>query len=90
MKKVRCLTGLLVLLLLFQATLRRYSSMFGKREVSREEFVTLRNRVTELEEQIEKMHTALNSLRGLVNRKLQLEIKEEEFKKDDGFNALRF
>jgi len=67
--------------------------MFGKKNLLQDgDFIVIQTRVGNLELEIEKMKTQLISLRGLVNRKLSGEIKEEiseDLKSPDGLDELR-
>jgi len=55
------------------------------------DFILIQTRVANLELEIEKMKTHINSLRGLINRKLSQELPEEKnnLKSPDGLDELR-
>lgn len=55
------------------------------------DFDLLKNRVANLELEIEKLRTHINSLRGLINRKAELKLSNESeiIKSSDGLDELR-
>ena len=67
--------------------------MFGKKTLLQDgDFILIQTRVSNLELEIEKIKTHINSLRGLINRKLgqSEEIgKEERIISPDGLDNLR-
>jgi len=67
--------------------------MFGKKTLLQDgDFILIQTRVGNLELEIEKIKTHINSLRGLINRKLgqSEEIsKEEKSINPDGLDGLR-
>ena len=73
-----------------------YFKMF-ERKVSRDELTSMIQRVSNLELEMEKLRTHINSLRGLINRKQELildrkdtEPEKETSKNKDGLDSLRF
>jgi len=64
--------------------------MFSKRNLLQDgDFIVLQTRVSNLELEIEKMKTHINSLRGLVNRKLGQEAEKEDLKTTDPLEKYR-
>jgi len=69
--------------------------MFGKKTLLQDgDFILIQTRVSNLEIEIEKMKTHINSLRGLINRKRSLALDQEDpvtetIKSPDGLDELR-
>jgi len=61
--------------------------MFSK--ISRAEFQDAINRIAALEIELEKLRTHINSLRGLINRKLGKEAEKEDLKSSDPLERYR-
>jgi len=71
--------------------------MFGKNKkfilLEDQSYIELRTRVSNLELEIEKLKTHINSLRGLINRRskevFENQDQDEQFKSPDGLDNLR-
>ena len=66
--------------------------MFDKNLLKDGDFILLQSRVSNLEMDIEKFKTHINSLRGMINRKMAVDVVapvKEEFKSPDGLDDLR-
>jgi len=64
--------------------------MFSKKNLLQDgDFILIQTRVSNLELEIEKIKTHINSLRGLVNRKLGQETEKKELNSPDGLDELR-
>ena len=66
--------------------------MFDKNLLKDGDFILLQSRVSNLEMDIEKFKTHINSLRGMINRKMAVDVvapEKEKFKSPDGLDDLR-
>ena len=67
--------------------------MFGKRNLLQDgDFILIQTRVSNLELEIEKLKTHINSLRGLINRRREQILapdEKERIKSPDGLDGLR-
>lgn len=67
--------------------------LFKERSLLKDgDFILIQSRVGNLELEIEKMKTHINSLRGLVNRKIGSDLdpeKKENLKSVDGLDEIR-
>lgn len=67
--------------------------MFGRKSLLQDgDFILIQTRVSNLELEIEKLKTHINSLRGLVNKKIFKDStprETEELKSPDGLDELR-
>jgi len=67
--------------------------MFGKKSLLQDgDFILIQTRVSNLELEIEKLKTHINSLRGLINRRREQLLGKDEtenIKSPDGLDELR-